>query len=381
MQSKIYFMISLSVIISLSTHGNNDSIQENSKTFELHACYTGDAVYNAVGGIRQKAAYLGIANLDLNFNTENAGWWNGGNLHLKISNTHGETPSADIIGDLQIASNIEAGSHTFLQEAWYRQSFGILELTLGLQDLNQQFVVSEYGSNFLNSSFGVIPTISSNLKAPIFPLTSFGVTLKWEITNKLTWLNAMYDGEPTDFEQNPYNVSWKLNKYDGLIGITELQFNDNHQLPGIYKIGIFNHSHFITNLILNEEPDSIKHNFLGAFAYVDKMIWKNNNRSLGIFTQTGYSFTPASFCKIYFGAGINYLGIAKRDGSDILGLAVAHAGLTNKQSETATELTYHYPINDYIYIQPDVQYIINPLGVGYKLRNSLTGIIRFGILL
>ena len=58
---------------------------------------------------------------------------------------------------------------------------------------------------------------------------------------------------------------------------------------------------------------------------------------------------------------------------------MAHANLQgNARSETSLELTYHFPLNKYLYIQPDIQYIINPSGTYQKLTDSLVGIIRIG---
>lgn len=376
---KYFLIFHICLHISVSIRASHDTIPVKNKFLEIHATYTGDAVSNVVGGKQQKAAYLGMLNLEMALNTEYADWWKGGNFYVKATNTHGASPSADIIGDLQIASNIEAGNHTFLQEAWFSQSVSNLSITVGLQDLNKEFAVTEYGSSFLNSSFGIIPTISNNLKAPIFPLTSFGLTLKWEINNRITWLNAIYDGEPTDFAENAFNLSWQLHENDGLLAISEMQFNDNKQLPGSYKIGLYNHSHYLSKLILKNTPDSVMHNSWGAFAYADKTFWKRSNRIFGAFVQTGYGFSPDSKCKMYIGGGFNYLGLAKKDGSDLLGLAVAHAKLQgNARSETSLELTYHFPLNKYLYIQPDIQYIINPSGTYQKLTDSLVGIIRIG---
>lgn len=368
----------LILTFSVSTLANNDTIPEKNKSLEIHASYTGDILTNVVGGIQQKTAYLGMLNLEINLNTTYANWWKGGNFYVKATNTHGESPSANIIGDLQTVSNIEAGNHTFLQEAWFSQSVSNLNIIFGLQDLNKEFAVTKYGSSFINSSFGIIPTISCNLNAPIFPLTSVGVTLKWEINEKLSWLNAIYDGEPTDFAENPFNTNWQLHANDGLLAISEVQVNDNKPLPATYKIGLYNHGHSLSKLIY-KNPPTITHNSWGAFAYADKNAWKKNNQSFGLFAQAGYGFSAKSNCKMYLGGGFNLSGLIKKDGSDLIGLAIAYAKLEeNKQNETAIEFTCHFPLNDYFYIHPDIQYIINPSGIDQNLPNSLAGIIRIG---
>ncbi len=82
-----------------------------------------------------------------------------------------------MIGDLQTASNIEAPDHFLLQEAWYEQQFadGMLSLLFGLHDLNSEFYVSDYGSLFLNSSFGIGPDMTVNVPLSIFPRAGLAV--------------------------------------------------------------------------------------------------------------------------------------------------------------------------------------------------------------
>ena len=94
-------------------------------------------------------------------------------------------------------------------------------------------------------------------------------------------------------------------------------------------------------------------------------MWKRNNKALGLFAQLGYSPSDVSTNNYYIGLGTNYTGLFSEKGSDILGLAVAHQHFTDGlSSETTIELTYHYQLTKNIFIQPDIQYVINPAGTG-----------------
>jgi porin len=114
--------------------------QTEDDAFQFGASYIGESQNNLSGGIKRGSGYLGMANLSLEFNTEAAGFWKGGQFFVSGANTHGQTPSSELYGDYQVASNIEAGNHTFLQELWYKHTIGNVSLTLGLQDLNSEFV-------------------------------------------------------------------------------------------------------------------------------------------------------------------------------------------------------------------------------------------------
>ncbi len=233
------FIVWLSFWWSVSIMAQADSI-DSSRIIEPELSYTGDLFQNIRGGIKAGTAYLGMINVRIAFSTGAAHLWNGGKFFFNGANTHGARPSVDYLGDLQVASNIEAGDHTFVQELWYKQSWTHLEITGGLQDLNVDFINSSGCALFLNSSFGVMPTVSGNIPAPIFPLTSLGLSSKWDISTKYSLLMAIYDGSATNFKDNPHNLKWNLGKGEGVLFFGEIQHSFNPgNLPGTYKAGIY----------------------------------------------------------------------------------------------------------------------------------------------
>lgn len=377
MREKILYTLYLS-LTSLYIFSQETKFASESP-FSFEASYIGDNVTNVSGGIKTGYDYLGFANFNISFDTEKAGWWNGGEFYMNAANTHGGTPSESLLGDVQIASNIEAGNHTYLQELWFKQRFNKVELTIGLQDLNVEIANTEFGGLFVNSSFGILPTFSLNLEVPIFPLTTLGITSKWDISNKITWVNAVYDGSPTDFEKNPYNINWQFNSGDGILGVTELQYKTKiNQLSGTYKLGLFAHNHFMERAFVTNFPDSLDTNTWGMYGIADQTLWEQNDRNIGAFLQLG--FTPSKTLEndYYLGLGVNAAGFLSKSKDDVLGLAVAHSHFNGHSgSETTVELAWQKPFGKYLFIQPDIQYIIHPSGHS-GLKNALAGIIRFG---
>lgn len=356
----------------------SQDLEKKAETLELEASYISDNVANVSGGIKKGYAYLGMANLRLGLNTESAGLWKNGKLYINAANTHGSTPSADLVGDIQVLSNIEAGNHTFVQELWYSQSIKNFDITIGLQDLNVEFVNSENGSLFINSSFGIMPIISNNVAAPIFPLTALGLTVKWNFSEKSTWLLALYDGCPLDFEENPYNLRWDFKPTDGVLSISEYHLRTSvFNRESIFKFGAVMHRHFEEK---SEIPDSIRKTTIGFYTTADVVLYSNNDRNVNLFAQAGYSPSSKSINDKYLTLGVNCNGFLKKDKSDYLGLALARESVKNVlKPETAIELTYHFPVTRNIFIQPDIQYIINPAGKGRNLDNSLVCLLRCGL--
>lgn len=371
-------ILSITTLIFLSISGfSQGSTESLGSPFKFEATYMGENLNNLSGGIKTGSCYLGMANLKVSINTHQSGLWNGGILHISAVNTHGSSPSQELLGDMQVASNIEAGNHTFFQELWYSQAFNQFEFKIGLQDMNADFANTEHGGLFINSSFGIHSTISFNIPAPIYPLTTVGVSAKWNISEKVSFYSAIFDGCPTDFEDNPYNLKWQLNSGDGALIISEIQYaytiNDKQ---GIVKGGSYSHNHILEN----SSVDSLSPNNYGFYAVADQIFWKgDNNKEIGAFLQLGASPGKYNTNYLYLGCGVNYYGIFTTNQTDALGFAIAHSRLNNNLgNETSLEFTYKKEFSNNLFIQPDVQYIINPLGFGTKLDNSFGATLRFG---
>ena len=380
MMQKKYIFIGLLSSLQLS-YGQQDSLPKKENPFHFEASYVGDAYTNVVGGLKRGAGYMGMGNLTIGFDAEKARWWKGGSFFINGATIHGTSSSENFAGDLQVASNIDAGTYVYMHELWFRQEFEKISFTLGLQDLNAEFMVTENGAEFINSSFGVPPTISGNIPVPIFPLTGLGVSAKWNINEMFSWQNAVFDGCQNPFEHNPHNLQWNFDENDGLLLMTEFHANTQFKnFDGMYKVGGFYHSGVKEFDYESRTMDYVfRHNY-GFYALIDQTLMYNEakKQKIGVFSQAAFSPKHKNEHAYYFGFGANYYGIFSKKGKDVLGLAVAHLDLhrTSHKHETTIELYYKYQINDNIAIQPDIQYIINPSGTDAKLPNALLGILR-----
>ncbi len=348
--------------------------------FTFQASYVGDLINNVRGGITTGSCYLGMANLTIGFDTKAAGLWSGGAIFIKGASTHGATPSASMIGDFQVMSNLEAGDHTYIQEFWYKQTLGPVSVTVGLQDLNATFAANEFSGMYLNSSFGIHPTLSSNVPVSIFPLTSPGATVTWEVSERVSLLACVYDANPVDFAENPYNIKWRFTAGDGIIAAAEAQVSTGAgaHARGVYKIGVYNHDHLSAVDPETNLTETVYENNYGVYATIDQSVIGKPSEPGSVAAFARGSACKKQFNENYFfaGAGVNYYGLLKPDGSDVLGLAVARVSLSSTDDETAFELTYQSPVTENITLQPDVQYIVHPAGTGAVLPNALAGTLR-----
>ena len=358
--------------------------QISKSPFNFEATYIGDFVTNFSGGIKKGSRYLGLVNFKISLDTRALGLWKGGEFFVNAANAHGGDPSADLIGDYHIISNIETNELTYIHELWYKQSIGNFEIIAGLQDLNTDFVSTEYGSLFMNSTFGTPSTIADNVPSPIFPLTAVGLSIIWNSSEKSTWNIAVFDGMPTDFSDNPHNLRWDLNREEGAFAVMEYHFSGSvgNGLKSSYKAGFYYH----TQMTKSEDdlltPDKHNYNY-GIYLIADQMILPDASETggLSVFGQVAVSPEKINTHYAYAGAGLTYKGLLTKRAEDILGIAFNKTWLSDPaiKDESIIELSYKAQVTKNLFIQPDFQYVINPGGTDHTLKNSIAGSLRFGL--
>jgi porin len=321
--------------------------------FTFEASYVGDAYYNARGGLARGGGFMGMGNLRATLDTGAAGLWRGGSFHVNGASIHGKSLTENYTGDLQVASNIDAGEHAYLHELWFRQMLGPVTVTVGLQDLNADFMVTGGGGGFVNSSFGTPSVIALGVPVPIFPLTGLGVAARWDISERWAVQGALFDGLQTGFERNPHNVRWMLGRGEGALAMGEVH------LHGRYKAGAYYHS--------------AEGNW-GVHLSVDQPV----SPRVDLFAQAVVSPRNRNDNNCYLGLGANLNGVFGKRQRDALGVAFARAGLHRApyRHETAVEFYYRYDFTENISLQPDIQWIMNPAGRAEPLSNALVILLR-----
>lgn len=355
---------------------------QQKEVFTFETGYVGEFFNGLSGGMRTGSCYEGMLDLGITFNTENAHMWSGGEFYIQLENTHGNSPTGNYIGDLQVLSNIENGDYTYLYMLWYKQTLGKASLTLGVHDLNSLFVTTEYGGLFANSSFGIMPTSSMNVPVPIFPKNCMGAILELEATDKITINAALYDGDPGSIDADPHNMHLGIDPESGFLSTVEgiYSISANNYTKACYKLGMQYHTGEFTNFSDGETKDGN----LNIYAIADQLVIdKGNGKGLGLFAQLGWAPSEYNNIPVYIGTGFNILGTLPDRGEDILGLGIAHAQVSehlglDENNETIVELSYNLQINESIGLQPDFQYIMNP-GATSSIDDAFVGLLRINI--
>lgn len=391
-------------------------LEEKGISFE--AVYVGDLISDLAGGLHHKTTYLGNLDLSLTIDLDKAGLISGGKLYVSGNDTHGGNPTAKYVGDLQGVDNIEAPAAMRLYEYWYEQSFwgDKVSILAGVQGLDSEFAVSDYGALYLHSSFGTPPDLSANAPMSMFPYTGLASRIKIKPHEQVEFLAGIYEGDPSDNGKNIHGVNYHLSGSQGLMLIFEgayhqrVRWNDTMKpLPGSVKFGSWVHTNDTDHLLVTDDAgDPVRRrNNYGFYGLIDQMIFRERkaeteNRTseirtpsheaegeeqgLGMFLQFGGAPSDRNLVAYYFGAGLNYTGLIPKRDKDILGVAVANAFMSRKArkaraeeidafipgtgdepgqlmaNESTLEMTYRIQLHERLALQPDYQIVFNPSG-------------------
>lgn len=352
-------------------YGLRDKLVERGITSEL--VITTDLVRNVSGGVESHGTVLGNLDMTFEMDTAKAGLWNNGTFFIYIlGNTVNNRYLSDLVGDTQVTSNIEAEEALRIYEAWYEHLFADTSISLlfGLHDYNGEFDALEYSGLFSNSSFGIQPAISQSGPS-IFPNTSLAGRLKYNPTEDMYLMAALYDGVSGDPDHSS-RTDIRFDAGDGIF--TGFEGGISHgtpMSPEYYKIalGTWLHTAETEHFDGTSGDDNS-----GIYFIAEKTLYAENNQGegLGGFIEYGWA-DDVNQVTLYWGAGINYVGLLPHRNGDVFGLAIAVArngedfmeytkaeGNGINHTETAIELTYRAEILDWLVLQPDVQYVLNP---------------------
>lgn len=338
---------------------------------QLGASYVTDVLANVDGGKRSGAVWLGRADVTAELDGGIVGL-DGTRAFVDLMYTHGSDFSGTKVGDAQVVSNIDADRALRVLEAWALVPMGADGLTakVGFIDLNTEFDVQEVGSFFLNSSHGIGPEFSqSGLNGPsIFPVTSTGMVLRWERTG---WdVRAGLFDALAGTEADPSQPALRLPGRKG--ALLAIEADVSIATTARLQLGLWTYT-------AGTYPQQASRINRGIYAMVEgRLAGQEGSPRLDGWIRTGFADADADAIRFYLGGGLTY-GTEESK----IGIAVAMARLGHSinridvdTAETSIELSYSRALNDWLTIQPDVQYVINP-GWNAAHRNALVLGARF----
>lgn len=342
---------------------------EDAPAVEFGAVYTGEVWGNA-GGVDQGTRYLDNLDLQLTADLERLVGWGGAKVFVYGLYNNGRSQSGDLTGDLQGISNIETGVESLrLYEAWIDQSFadGHGSLRVGLYDLNTEFDAGNVRALFVNPSHGIGADFAqAGENGPsIFPSASLAARLNWSFESGVYLRGAVFDGVPGD-PAHPKRTTIDLRGDDGVLWVAEAGFADDG--GRLWSLGAWGFSARFDDL-----TEAVTHrDNRGVYAAVEESLLSKSDGApfdLAGSLRLGIANDDINPLSSYAGATLVATGIIEARPDDQLGfgVAIANAGAKFRSSiaqpaarEINLELTYRAQVTEWLALQPDLQWVIDP---------------------
>ena len=280
----------------------------------------------------------------------------GGRLTVGILGVAAHGRQEQMFGEVQTFSNDWAPSLVRLYDFNWRQDFGAGKtLRLGMMNVSDYFGVVPAGSQLLNASFGIAPTVTANVPlTPTYTYTGTGVVYS-QAAGGWTGTAGLFQGNPLK-PGRPFQ--------GGYMALAELDRSwSDATARTVAGLGLWRY-----------RPAPGEREAWGWYGLADRQSrWVG--RHLDWFVQWGASSGGQDSVPYYLGLGVRLHGPWAARPRDALSLGVARAWLndTPHAAETVLEATYVWRFNKSLYLQPDLQWALNP---GGTYPDVLAGILR-----
>jgi porin len=352
----------------------------------LEVAYAGDLLSSVRGGRRRGTRHIDnldvIGNADLDAladipRTKAA-------LHVFYNN--GARFSGNVVGDAQVASGIEAGTRMFrVADAWieHRGVDDRWSVKLGIYDINSEFDALDAALLFIHSAFGMGTDLGqSGANGPsTFPNSSFGVRGQVMLGPRLTLRAAVMDGQPND-PLRPTRMVFRFGKQEGalLIAEADVELGNARLIAGAWGYTAPSEHRFDAAIAA---PTIREARSKGAYLRGEAQITGNAERGLSGFARIGVADGRTNLFGGFVSGGLTWRGLVPGRPADETGIAFAYASSGSaarrisratygraEDGELAIELTHRVKLTDWLSLQPDVQYIVDP-GLDPQVRDAL----------
>lgn len=302
-------------------------------------------------------------------------------MHLRAGNS-GLTPS--YVGNLfpvQLSSSSSSSAELRLVNLALgaRLFDNRVELAGGRLSAGDDFATLARACTSLNQSICGNPIAgTSTINFPSTPDAAWGARIK--VDPDATWFaqGGAYLVYPGLADDDNHGVQFGAPAGSGVLAIAEAGLNvgtnaDRSGLPGTYRFG----GYYDTELLTNLATGAAQRNTWGVYAMGEQMIYRETGApEQGLWLWLALSYAPPDVNEIQYMAagGLSYNGLLPNRPDDRLSF-IAAAGvfsdrLAGQGTETILELNYRAQILPALYIEPDIQYIINPDGLS-TIDNAL----------
>jgi len=392
---------------------------------ELSASYTNNIAGNPTGGKSQGFTYTDNTSFGLQLDFEKMLGWQGLTFTVSGLNRAGSSLSQDNIGNQFTVQQVYGGQTAMFYALVMEQNLldDKINIKAGRFSTGDDFASSPIYWLYMNNGIDGNPqALPVNTQFSAYPWAVWAARVRVEPTPEINAMLGAYQVSNRVFNRDYHGLDWSMRGGDGVLLIGQIGWTpelfkrpvekaatsdgktalatkarsegksfkaispetEMKGLPGHYWFGAY-YSPWTFQDIGNA-GETVTNSY-GFYWHADQMVWQESPGSdQGLTLWSAFVLSPQqNIAKLPFqaNAGIVYKGLVptRDDDFSVLGFvygkfssdyagAVSDSGGGYPEYEIVLEAAYRVNISQFAYIQPDLQWVINPGGTG-DIPNAL----------
>ncbi|MFA5879208.1 MAG: carbohydrate porin [Candidatus Margulisiibacteriota bacterium] len=416
MKKNILGMLMLLFLITSVVYADNTNLAQqfgikqvsmNNNGFTSSLTYVSDTLTNVIGGAEKSIAYDHSFGLSFAFDMTSLMKVSGYTFNLSGLARTGQDLSKSIGNNFRPSSlygceelrlyGVFVKSQQTMQDGTQRT------MKIGRFSAGDDFDNAVIYWNIINNAIDGNPVnvfFSSNFLS--YPNAVWGAFYQIDFLQDKSFLPknmfaklGVYDGDTTIPKEGSGGINFGLAFKNGLfipfeIGFTVDQDQDSvKKLPGIYKLGVYDSTGYSGDTLLTRRF----HNY-GGYLQAQQMLYREPDAATkqGLTGFGGIDLAPSNSNKIplFLFGGLTYEGLFDTRAKDVTSFGLAYGRWSwdidktknPKNYEVIFDLSYKIVFTDWLYLQPDIQYIVAPISeTGQSIPNAFVVGTRVGIIL
>lgn len=379
--------------------GEQERTRLKDRGIDLSLSYGSETAWNVRGGERERVRETGQFTFGATLDMETLAGIEGGTFQGTVTYRRGyDLGEKAGLGVLQQVQEVFGRGQTWrLTQFWYQQEFegSGIDLKFGRLTMGEDFAA--FSCEFMNLTFcGSQP---GNIVGDYWfnwPVSQWAARLRVEAQNDLYVQAGVFEVNPKNLEND-----FTIGHFEGATGVLlplEVGWTPAlgaNRLPGTYKVGGWYNTAGGDDVFLdvNREPQPVtgapplsRSGRYGGYVMVQQQVTGRAEEArtisgLTLFLNLTQADRKTSRIDNQVSAGLFYTGLLQARPEDVIGFAVGRTNVNARAerdlpgprqraekpgAEYASELYYGFHVAEWLILQPNVQYIINPGGFDHN---------------
>ena len=379
---------------------------DKEKGVEFSSSYVINLAGNPSGGLRQGFTYTDNIAFGAKLDLEKIVGWRGAVFTIAATDRNGTSLSRDYIGNQFTVQQVYGGQTIILTDLHLVQKFwdDKAQIKAGRFSAGDDFASSPLYWLYMNNGIDGNPqALPVNASFSAYPWASWAARLRVDPCPEWNAQLGIYQVSNKTFNRELHGVNFSFEENDGVmilgqIGWTPEFFRsrakrtwtereeaeapgeldgDWHGLPGHYWFGGYYSSWSYPQF----GSDDTAANAYGFYWHADQMVFQEEpGGSQGLTLWTAFVLSPQeNIAKLPFqwNGGVTYQGLVPQRDEDTAMFGLAYGSFSDDYGnagdayngdpvsyEMALEWGYRVQLSRFFYVQPNIQYIVQPGGTG-----------------